>query len=70
MLKPKASNRTKSLVKWGGYSFEVWQNGDKNISYSSSLFPIVDICKIRIYFIILCPFFRHVKIESTMEDNV
>lgn len=35
MLKPKASNRTKSLVKWGGYSFEVWQNGDKNISYSS-----------------------------------
>ena len=35
-----------------------------------SLFPIVDICKIRIYFIILCPFFRHVKIESTMEDNV
>ena len=35
-----------------------------------SLFPIVDTWKIRIYFINLCPFFRHVKIESTMEDNV
>ena len=40
MLKPKASNRTKSLVKWGGYSFEVWQNGDKNISYIQEVYII------------------------------